>query len=107
MLAHQKRSVRLLLATWFRRIEQRSKKLDDAVVSMLFLPIPFCVVMLVLPSSPIGETATEYPSNGGAEHGVLGDDILHATGAGSLCSCDKCLHALEPPRIFFANLSIA
>ena len=44
--------------------------------------------------SPISETATEHPPKGGAEHGVLGDDTLHATGAGSLCACDKCLHAM-------------
>ena len=46
--------------------------------------------------SPISETATEHPPNGGAEHGALGDDALRATGAGSLRPCDNCLHALEP-----------
>ena len=51
--------------------------------------------------SPISETATEHPPNGGAEPGVLGDDTLHAhmahaTGTGSLFSCGKCWHALGP-----------
>ena len=55
--------------------------------------------------SPISETATEHPPNGGAEHGVLCDkalhaDMAHATRASSLRPCGQCRHALGPLHMF-------